>query len=70
MVCVLKICVCMYCGDGANVNAGCKNGVAAKYQELQPTCVFTHCCSHKTALVGKEATDEVPVFRDLMNFLL
>ena len=59
----------IYCADGANVQAGCHNGVVAKYQELQPTCVYTHCCSHKTALVGRDATDEVPVFRDLMNFV-
>ena len=50
----------VYCADGANVNSGCKHGVAIQYQELQPTCVFTHCCGHKGALVGKDATDAVP----------
>ena len=59
----------VYCANGASVNAGSITGVAVQYQHKQPTCVFAHCCSHKTALVGKDAIDAVPVFRDAMNFI-
>ena len=56
-----------YNGDGAAVNSGVHGGNAKLFQNVQPLLLYTHCSSHRDALVAKDATDEVPIFKTVIE---
>ena len=56
-----------YSGDGAAVNSGIHGGNAVLFQKVQPLLIFTHCSGHKDALVAKDATDAVPIFKSVIE---
>ena len=57
------------CYDGASVMAGCKNGVAVKLKESNPTCLYTHCYGHSLNLAVSDTIKRVKRLSDTFEMV-
>ena len=58
-----------YNGDGAAVNSGIHGGAAKLLQNEQALILYTNCAGHRTALLAKDATDLVPIFKTAIELV-
>ncbi|CAB4059373.1 RAB35 [Lepeophtheirus salmonis] len=53
--------------DGASNISGIKKGLAARWKEAAPLCVYIHCYAHVLNLVAKDLLSDITLLRNTMG---
>ncbi|KAK7095474.1 hypothetical protein V1264_006873 [Littorina saxatilis] len=58
-----------FASDGAAVNFGCKQGVAARLKTSRPKLVTVHCTAHRLELAFKDMTAQVEYYKKVSKLM-
>ena len=54
-------------GDGASNISGYEKGLAAKFKEFAPLCVYVHCYAHRLNLAVKDLLSSIQLLHNVLG---